>query len=196
MSCRGLPDNTPLSANLPLPGWTRAGERNGGSTFQHRIPRTALCRWPAAPPPHGAVAASGGSWSSLSPSPRSVGQSSRRNPLARQVPAVHLRCWWGDRYPPTTHPRPRRSEGLHSRSERQWGQSSKRPTAVFRARSAEAGRCLPRECDYGSWCSRQSMFARRRHCAPSPTIRSASDAGTSRRPETRTVLSFPALISL
>jgi hypothetical protein len=71
MSCRGLPDNTPLSANLPLPGWTRAGERNGGSTFQHRIPRTALCRWPAAPPPHGAVAASGGSWSSLSPSPRS-----------------------------------------------------------------------------------------------------------------------------
>jgi hypothetical protein len=54
----------------------------GGSAFQHRLPRTAFFRWPAAPPPHGAVAAWGVSWSSLSLSPRSgiraVGTRTRR----------------------------------------------------------------------------------------------------------------------
>jgi|SRR5580693_5683255 hypothetical protein len=46
--------------SLPLPSLNPGGERYGGNTFQHRLPRTALCRWPAAPPPHDAVAALGG----------------------------------------------------------------------------------------------------------------------------------------
>ena len=64
--------NSPPSAPSPSPVWTRGGERHGGKAFQHRLPRTAFYRWPAAPPPHDAVAALlGGSWSSLSLNPRS-----------------------------------------------------------------------------------------------------------------------------
>ena len=45
---------------LSLPALDAGGKRHGGSTFQHRIPRTALFRWPAALPPQDAMAASGG----------------------------------------------------------------------------------------------------------------------------------------
>ena len=69
--------NSPPSAPSPSPVWTRGGERHGGKAFQHRLPRAAFYRWPAAPPPHDAVAAFlGGSWSSLSLNPlRAVGPS-------------------------------------------------------------------------------------------------------------------------
>ena len=50
-------DNSPPSASSPSP--LGKGSGIGGNAFQHRIPRTALYRWPAAPLPRNAVAAMG-----------------------------------------------------------------------------------------------------------------------------------------
>ena len=51
-------DNSPPSASSPSP--LGKGSGIGGNAFQHRIPRTALYRWPAAPLPRNAVAAKWG----------------------------------------------------------------------------------------------------------------------------------------
>src|ERR1700722_11877458 len=60
LPCRSMPSSTeacscpdlgniPLFASSPSPVWTQAEERHGGNAFQHRLPRTAFYRWPAAP---------------------------------------------------------------------------------------------------------------------------------------------------
>jgi hypothetical protein len=133
-------DNSPPSASSPSP--LGKGSGIGGNAFQHRIPRTALYRWPAAPLPRNAVAANGGFVVLTIPQP-TFGQSGRRKPPSRKVPAVLVRCCCGDRHPLTTHRRPGGMKGKKSRTGRQRGQPSRIPVASFRARSANAGRCLP-----------------------------------------------------
>jgi hypothetical protein len=96
-------DNSPPSASSPSP--LGKGSGIGGNAFQHRIPRTALYRWPAAPLPRNAVAAKGGSWSSLSLSPRSGSRA-----VGSLLRGKCRRCLSGFacevRHPLTTHRRP------------------------------------------------------------------------------------------
>ncbi len=106
-------DNSPPSASSPSP--LGKGSGMGGNAFQHRIPRTALYRWPAAPLPRNAVAAKGGFVVLTIPQP-TFGQSGRRKPPSRKVPAVLVRCCCGDRHPPDNSSASRRHERQKNRA--------------------------------------------------------------------------------
>jgi len=75
----------PLSASSPSP--VHGGQRHRREHFAAPYNLDAFCRWPAAPPPHAVAAIHMGFVVQASPQPM-LGQSGRRNPPKRQVPAV------------------------------------------------------------------------------------------------------------
>jgi hypothetical protein len=90
--------NIPLSASSPSP--VQGGQRHWREHFAAPYNLDAFYRWPAAPPPHDAVAAKGGFVVQVSPQPV-PGQSGRRKPSFEvKCRRRHLRIFfWGPATP-------------------------------------------------------------------------------------------------